>query len=180
MPFPDRVRNYHTRVQSGRCQQEVYNEKRGWHICGETEHLEDDHIEPEAWMLANGRDPNNESHGLIRCRKHHRGKGRVNTIEPERYAHFGEEDYSRHPDMYTALEQYRSGNREAFAETSKRHHRLAERGIRYWNADESVDEHEIERVEDMEWRHFMETGEQRPKVKEKREKKVKKWYEGLF
>lgn len=180
MPFPERVRRYHERVQGNRCQQEVYSERRGWTTCGKTD-VEDDHIEPEAWMLQRGRDPNNESHGILRCRTHHRGRGRVNTVEPERVAYWGEENYSRHPDMGDAQEAYRRGDREAFVKAGKLHEARAKRGIRYWNGDEGTDRHEAERVEEMEWKHFLTTGETRPKVKPHKDiVKKKKWYEGLF
>ena len=175
MPFPEKVRRYHSRVQGNQCQQEVYTERRGWRLCSRTEHLEDDHIEPEAQMLADGLDPNNDSHGIIRCKTHHRGRGRR---EDGSYASWGEPEFSRHPDMFEAGEKYHEGDKQAYARAGKLHEERAKRGIRYWNTSEETDQHEIERVEDMEWKHFLLTGETRPKVKPKPVTK-KKWYDLL-
>lgn len=145
-------------------------------MCRSKVNLEDDHIEPEAQMLADGRDPNNESHGIIRCKSHHRGRGKR---QDGTYASWGEPEFSKHPDIFEAGEKYHEGDKTAFSRASRLHQERARRGVRYWNTSEEVDQHEIERVKDMEWKHFLKTGETRPKVKPKPVKK-KRWFDDLF
>lgn len=161
MPFPKKARNFWMRVAGDKCQTMVYDERHGWRTCDRPAE-EVDHIIPEKYQLEQGDDPNN-SVGMPRCKTHHVSDGRVWDEEDNewRTASWGEWEWSKHPDVAEALEQYRAGNADAFQQLGIRHAKAAKEGEHYWNTDEATDAWETERMLELAQR----LGEKRPSVK---------------
>lgn len=179
MPFPESVRRWTKKISGDKCQTHVYSEKRGYQICGGPAE-EIDHIDPEGFVLDNGGDPNNDSIPIPRCKKHHRGVGLVVDNGQTRFADFGEENWSRHADVGIALAREHKGQKGALKRALELHHEKTQRGVKYWNADDGVDEYEREHMKDLIEKGRRE-GNGRPKVKPHRNlQKRKKWYDGLF
>lgn len=143
MPFPEAIRRWSMDVADGKCQTLIYSEARGYHPCGSPA-MEVDHIEPEAWMLAHGHDPNNESGAIPRCRTHHVGYGTVEEDGEIREASYGERQWSKHPDMGYALDALHLKGEIKITEAHQEHIIYAANGVRYWNSDDGVDGYERE------------------------------------
>lgn len=163
--FPEKIRDWWKRVGGGKCQTHIYEEKTGWRICGSRSYIQVDHIDPESVQLVEGHDPNN-SIGIPRCKEHHVGKGLVRDADGTlRYASYGEPQWSRHPDMGKALDQYRNGDKDAFKKAAMHHRELAEKGLPIANSSPEVDQFEKDYMLSLEQKYIQETGERRPHVK---------------
>lgn len=163
--FPEKIRDWWRRVGGNKCQTHIYEERTGWRICGSNHYIQVDHIDPESVQLVEGHDPNN-SIGIPRCKEHHVGKGLVRDADGTmRYASYGEPQWSRHPDMGKALDQYRQGDKDAFKKAAMHHRELAEQGKRIANSSPEVDQYEKDYMLSLEQKYMQETGERRPKVK---------------
>lgn len=177
MPFPEAVRKWALKISDNKCQTFVYSEKQGWHTCGRTTDLQVDHLDPENFVHTNGGDPNNDSIPYVRCKRHHIGQGIVVEGRESRIASWGEENWSRHADVGIARRRYHEGDKEAIGRALKRHHEKAQRGEKYWNSDDGVDEFERNHALDLIWRAFQ-AGINRPKVKPMKDiPKRRHWYD---
>lgn len=168
MPFPSKERSFQIEAQGGICQTMVYKESTGWHPCGSTDHLEVDHLFPESGLIYSGELDPNTSPAIVRCKKHHTGQGMTRDEDNAGYgrlASYGEPEWSRHPDMYNALLQYREGDKDAFRKCAAQHRVEASHGIRITNDDLGVTLYERNRVRDMVQEFVTMTGEQAPHTK---------------
>lgn len=177
MPFPEKIRAWAKRISDNQCQTMVYSEKRGFQKCGKKTDLHVDHLDPENFVHTNGGDPNNDSTPMVRCKDHHIGPGIVQDEGETRIAQWGEKNWSRHADVGLARLRYRQGDKEAIGRALKRHHERAERGEKYWNSDDGVDQYEREQAEELIWKAHL-RGDNRPRVRPMRDiPKRKKWYD---
>jgi len=180
MPFPEKVRRWALEVTRGKCITPIYDEQHGWHLCGAIA-TDVDHLEPESVVLYEGGDPNNDATPIPRCKKHHTGSGMTQDDEHgETYlAPWSDENWSRHPDMGAALDEYRKGDLDEFRSAAKKHIELYEAGVRFWNEDEGSERYEKELFDRM----AQEYGVPRPDVKPHKlagKRKKKGWFEGLW
>jgi hypothetical protein len=179
MPFSESLRNWHIRAQQF-CQTLIYGEEEGYKPCGSTQRLEVDHLTPESELIEHGLDPNNTD-AIVRCQKHHTGDGIIHDDSGElRLASYGEDGWSRHPDMGQARQDYRNGDTGAFKSAAKKHHEAVLRGERITNDDWGVTEHERERVRRIESKYRQEHPEDKKPVPKRKmpQKKVLFMYDG--
>ena len=163
--FHKKIKDYWDAVGGNKCQTHIYNERQGWYTCGSIQFIETDHTIEESVALALGLDPNNDVVGLPRCRNHHQGPGLVYENGIARLAHYGEPQWSKHPDMYQARMAYRAGDLEAFKKCGHEHHRRALAGEPVSNISPEVTQFEIEWMLHLEQVYSRATGLQRPSVK---------------
>lgn len=165
MPFPPQERSFQIKVQGGKCQTLVYTEQRGFQICGRTERLELDHLYPESQLIVQGKIEPNTSPGILRCQMHHTGSGIIYDHGQPIIAPKGDPQWSRHPDMGRARELYRLGNKDAFKDAAQVHVLYAGMGLRITNDDCLSVQEEVVRVQEMNTRYVLATGEKKPEVK---------------
>jgi hypothetical protein len=162
--YPERMRKHWRAVGDNKCQTHIYDERRGWYICGSTRDIEVDHLVEESVQLENGQDPNN-SVGIPRCHEHHCGTGLVRDRGELRYAAYGEREWSRHPDMGAALQAYRKGDKDAFKIAALRHHALAKEGKAVSNISAEVIQWETDYMLKLEQEYIEKTHNKRPQMK---------------
>lgn len=154
MPFPKEVCDYTRRVQHNQCLGYVVTPDEAVKRCPK-EIYNVHHEEPEGWVLAGNElfsDPNNGSTPCGLCEDHHD---------------------LQHPDLIEAKKAYRAGDKQAFHDMAKRHNEMARQGIIYW--DDSRDAQLDQDAKDAMWRHYLETGEKRPVVRQHRGAKHHHW-----
>lgn len=180
MPFPTKERAFQLRAQGNKCQTMIYTEAQGYHICGSTKDLELDHLYPESQLIVEGQLDPNHSPGIVRCQRHHTGFGIVYEHGVKQIAPAGSPEWSRHPDMGQALISYRNGDKDAFKNAAKKHVVAAERGLRITNDDVRFTESEVARVQEMNVRHVITTGERVPVVRNHGKFTLKHWSDIFF
>jgi hypothetical protein len=189
MPYPERIRNYWLRVAGDKCQAEIYTEQHGFRNCGKrAEHVH--HIIAEGWTYDHGGNPD-ENTGLPVC-KHHHMNFVERTDEPIPFTR----DFSFHPDMGRAFEQYKgfkerrrflgkhaSQDDDPFRAAVLDHRDKSRRGEHYWVDD--GDEYYIQKMEQMASRYAAENRDQKPVVNRRADRTIPKptsvdWAKNLF
>jgi hypothetical protein len=179
MPFPEVIRKWAKRISDNKCQTFVYSEKKGYQICGSEKDLQVDHLDPEGFVLTNGGDPNNDSTPYVRCKNHHIGPGLTRDDGETRIASYGERNWSRHADVGIARLKRREGDKDAIERTLKAHEERRQRGVRYWNSDEGVDQFEKEHMDDLIHKAAL-NGDTRPRTRQhKRTQRRGHWYDDV-
>ena len=102
MPFKERTKQWALRVADGRCQYEMYSEKRGFYQCDRPA-TDCHHIVPEGTLLAEGKDSEHCIVPMPLCQQHH-----TRNLGDEEYS----EDFSFHPDAGQAYKDYRNWKQE--------------------------------------------------------------------
>jgi len=150
MPFIESMRNFIRNAQDNKCQTMIYTEAGGYQPCASTESLEVDHLTPESQLLAEGSEDPNHTEGIVRCQKHHTGRGQQLQDDgfTEELSNYGEPEWSRHPDMGEARANY-GKDQDSFRKAAAKHQEAVKRGERITNDDEGVTEYERERVQQM-------------------------------
>ena len=178
------------RVGEGKCQFEYYSEKRGWQQCKEpARHIH--HIEPEAWTLDRGGDPEQNT-ALPLCPRHHirntsdEEHTRGFAFHPdtgEAYKHYGEwKQQQQHMNAITG-KRLINYSTSPFGDMSKEHHRRSKENDRYWAGTDEIDRYYEDKMRNKAVIYQAETGDKKPKTKEHSKtdrSKNKKWYDGLF
>jgi len=190
MPFKEGNRKYWMEVGNNSCQWESYDEKKGFHTCGQkADHVH--HIQPEHYLLGQGVDPE-QSVGMPLCARHHmRNTG----------GEIFDNDSSMHPDYGEAYTHYRewksneehmmsiTGRRvvdystSPFADVGREHRIKSERGERYHTGTDDTDEYYIDKMRNMATKFNAENDRSKPQLKQHKEHdptKKKKWWDGLF
>lgn len=164
MPFSERVRNWAKEVAGGKCQTMVYTEEHGWQPCGR-DAQEIDHNPPESYLIYHHLDRDNAATPVVRCKMHHTGQGLTQGDDGElEEAGYGEFTFSKHPDIYQALEDYRAGDKNAFKKAAKKHQEAVENGENFTNTDWQIDEYEKERMNYL----AQQSGKKRPFIKRRK------------
>ncbi len=119
------LRDWWMRVANGKCQVDIYDEKKGWHQCNEPA-TEVHHTIPEAWSITHGMEAHkDECPGLPACTRHHSGSN-GDEFTP---------NFSFHPDMGEARSNYhecKAAGINIFKGTADHHHELAKENIVFW------------------------------------------------
>lgn len=182
MAFPERIRSWWLRVvgsgdaSKAYCQIETYNEKRGFVPCGNTDRLQLHHLNPEAKAIQDGDDPDYVV-GLVVCATHHIGRQR----DEDNLPFTGQ--FTFHPDIGEAKQDYREGNSNAFKEAVDKHIDAAKRNERFWGGDEGSDAYYTQKQRDLAQKYAVEhPDDPKPHVnhREPRYRRKQHWYDRLF
>lgn len=189
MSFPDRIRSWWINVADNKCQAEIYTEQTGFRDCGRrVEHVH--HIEAEGWTYDHGGNPDDNT-ALPVCKHHH-----MNFVERTDNPIPFTRDFSFHPDMGRAFEQYKgfkerkrflgkaaSADDDPFRAALRDHRVKSDRGEHYWV--DGADEYYINKMEQKALEYRIKTGEAKPVVNRRLDRTKPKptrwgWAKDLF